>query len=67
MNVHQDTIIEPLEEVKDKAQFEIYKKEYLRQYPSSSIFFTLSDFHFFEIKIEELYYIGGFGKIQSYK
>ena len=55
-----------LEELKDKNRFEVYKKQYLQHYPSSRIFFTLQDFHFFEMKIEELYYIGGFGKIQSF-
>lgn len=56
-----------LVEIKDKTRFENYKKDYLKLYPNSQIFFTLPDFHFFEMAIEELYYIGGFGKIQSYK
>ena len=56
-----------LEQVQDPKQFEAYKKAYQTRYPSSQIFFTLSDFHFFELKIEELYYVGGFGKIQTFK
>lgn len=56
-----------IEEVRDKAKSDFYKQEYLERYPSTQIFFTLSDFHFFEMKIEELYYVGGFGKIQTFK
>ena len=56
-----------LEEMWDKIRFEIYKKNYLQLYPTAQIFFTLPDFRFFEMEIKELYYIGGFGKIQSFR
>jgi putative heme iron utilization protein len=56
-----------LEEMTDKSRFERVKRFYLQRYPDSQIFFNLPDFHFFEMKVEELYYIGGFGKIHSFK
>ena len=63
----REAVLATLEEVRDKNQYEAYKKAYQTKYPSSQIFFTLQDFHFFEMNIEELYYVGGFGKIQAFK
>ena len=54
-------------EIKEKEKVEAFRKEYLRRYPQAQIFFTLPDFHFFEIEISELYFVGGFGKIESLK
>ena len=52
-------------EIRDREEFENYKMRYLEMFPGGKIFFTLSDFHFFEIEIAEIYFVGGFGKIQS--
>lgn len=47
--------------------FETLKKEYLKAFPKSEIFFSLPDFRFYELKIAEIYWIGGFGKAQTLK
>lgn len=56
-----------LSPVKDSAVFESHKKHYLELFPEAEIFFKLSDFKFYELEINELYFIGGFGKIESIK
>ncbi len=54
-----------LSRVQDKTVFESYQKQYLQVFPAAQIFFTLQDFQFFEMEISEMYFISGFGKIQS--
>lgn len=44
-----------------------FKSRYLSLFPKAQIFFTLADFHFFEIRISEVYFIGGFGRAESLK
>lgn len=46
---------------------DIYKKKYLEIFPESEMLFQLPDFNFYEVLIQELYYVGGFGKIQSFR
>ncbi len=51
-----------IEKVQAPELKEILKAKYLGVFPRSKIFFTLSDFHFYCLKPEDLYWIGGFGK-----
>jgi hypothetical protein len=44
-----------------------YKETYRKFFPQSGVLFQLPDFHFCEMNIRELYFIGGFGKIQFFK
>ena len=46
-------------------QRDALKAEYLKVFPKSEMFFTLPDFHFYEFKITEAAWIGGFGKAQT--
>lgn len=39
-----------------------YKKQYLSLFPKSEIFFTLADFKFYELEIDQIHWYGGFGK-----
>ena len=43
------------------------KAEYLKRFPKAEILFGLADFSFYSMKVEELYYVGGFGSIQTFK
>lgn len=53
--------------IDDKKKFEALKKDYLKIYPRAEIFFTLPDFRFYEIEINEIYWIGGFGKAEHFR
>lgn len=50
-----------------KDENEIYKKRYLEVFPKSGIFFTLSDFKFYELEISQIHWYGGFGKAAVFK
>ena len=43
------------------------KAKYLEVFPRSEIFFTLPDFHFYQLEVREIYWVGGFGKIATLK
>lgn len=44
-----------------------FKARYLQAFPSAEMFFGFSDFRCFEIKISEIHWIGGFGKIETFR
>lgn len=48
--------------VEGRGEFERLKEKYLAVFPRAAIFFTLPDFRFYEMRIEEAHWIGGFGK-----
>lgn len=52
--------------VSDKETFDALKKRYLEKYPKSEIFFMLPDFRFYELVIDEVHWIGGFGKAETW-
>ena len=52
--------------MKDPIHFTDFKLRYVEAFPSAEIFFTFRDFHFYEIEITELHWIGGFGKIETF-
>lgn len=52
--------------VQDQAAFEPLKRAYLKKFPRSEIFFTLPDFAFYRIEPEEIHWIAGFGKAQTF-
>ena len=55
-----------LEEIpRATALFDTLKIQYLKLFPQASMLFSLPDFYFYELSIQELYFIGGFGKIQA--
>lgn len=37
---------------------------YLKKYPKSKNFINFKDFHFYQLEIDKIHYIGGFGDIQ---
>ncbi|MBI3312805.1 MAG: pyridoxamine 5'-phosphate oxidase family protein [Candidatus Omnitrophica bacterium] len=51
-----------VERVEDKAKHETLKREYLKIFPRSEVFFTLPDFRFYEFQVSQIHWIGGFGK-----
>ncbi len=60
------TLLGKAELVKNQEKFQQLKKIYLKQFPKSEIFFSLPDFRFYEIKPQEIHWIGGFGKAQTF-
>ena len=48
--------------LQDSGKRESLKARYLESFPRSEIFFSLPDFRFYEVMIEEIHWIGGFGK-----
>lgn len=56
-----------LVKVSDSKISENYRTAYLSAFPEAKVFFTLADFHFYELAVTEFYFIGGFGKIESFK
>jgi len=61
------TILGEMHRVQSQDEFETAKADYLKAFPRSQVFFTLSDFRFYELVAEEIYWIGGFGKVVSIK
>ena len=55
------------ERVNDKAELETLKKIYLEHFPKAGIFFSLPDFRFYRVPVQELHWIGGFGKAETFK
>ena len=53
--------------VKDETEFKKFKARYIQAFPTSEMFFTFSDFRFFEMEISELHWIAGFGKIETFR
>ena len=49
------------------GKLEKLKSEYFKVFPKSGIFFTLADFHFYEMAISEIHWIGGFGKVATFR
>ncbi len=56
-----------LTKVREQSLLDFLRQNYLQCFPESKIFFTLADFHFYEMMVSEVYFIGGFGKIESLK
>ncbi len=56
-----------IQTIKNETRSETLKDRYLTVFPRSEIFFTLADFHFYEMEITELHWIGGFGKAANFK
>jgi len=48
--------------IEDPEVFERLKTKYLEIFPRSEIFFGLPDFHFYELEVSRVHWIGGFGK-----
>lgn len=55
-----------IERVDDKMVCEKLKQEYLKIFPRSEVFFTLPDFYFYELKVSNIHWIGGFGKAATW-
>ena len=53
--------------LEDLKKFEALKTAYLKVFPRAQVFFTLPDFRFYEMKIEEIHWIGGFGKAARFR
>ena len=61
------TVLGSAKRVEDKENFLSLKQKYLEHFPKASLFFTLPDFRFYEIAIDEIHWIGGFGKAETIK
>ena len=48
--------------ISDPDAFKKLKGKYLERFPKAEIFFTLADFRFYEMPIESIHWIAGFGK-----
>ncbi|MBI3306588.1 MAG: pyridoxamine 5'-phosphate oxidase family protein [Candidatus Omnitrophica bacterium] len=55
-----------VERVESKEMSVSLKDQYLKIFPRSEIFFTLPDFRFYELKISQIHWIGGFGKAATW-
>jgi len=51
--------------VDDKPRHETLKTEYLKLFPRAEMFFQLPDFRFYRLGIEEVHWIGGFGRART--
>ena len=51
----------------DDKMTEGLKQSYLKIFPRAEIFFKLADFHFYRLEPEEIYWVGGFGKVLTLK
>lgn len=52
--------------LKDETRIGDYAKRYRENFPDSEMLLGFSDFHFFEVDIEGLHFIAGFGRVQSF-
>jgi len=53
--------------IRDAALFESLRSDYIKQFPRSEMFFQLPDFRFYQVTIDEVHWIGGFGKAGTFK
>ncbi len=51
----------------DPKKIEALKASYLKVFPRAQIFFGLPDFRFYELAIEEIHWIGGFGQAATFR
>ena len=56
------TLVGPAEPVPE-AEIASVREQYLAQHPGSSYWVDFTDFHFFWLAAEEVYYVGGFGSM----
>lgn len=61
------TILGKVAIVENAGRLDALKKKYLEIFPNAEIFFTLKDFRFYQLMPDEIYWIGGFGKVMSLK
>lgn len=61
------TVLGKLCPVTLKSAIDSLKERYLNTFPNAALFVDLPDFHFYQLLPHELYWVGGFGKIQSLK
>lgn len=57
------TLSGKLVKVEDEGSVEKLKKTYLAKNPDAKEFIDFGDFNFYMLKIEKIYFIGGFGEI----
>lgn len=70
LSVHEKkrmTLKSQMKLVEDDKLFMKLKLKYMDVFPRSEIFFTLSDFRFYEAKVDEIHWIGGFGEAATWK
>lgn len=51
----------------DQGKHAALKAAYLKVFPRSEIFFGLPDFRFYQLRVNEIHWIGGFGRAERWE
>lgn len=61
------TVVGTIEEVGSEEERKWLQERYHKRFSWAGILFSLPDFHFYRLRPQEIYWIGGFGQVQSRK